>query len=73
MLGDAGGSFAWTDRSRHQSVTQVEETGTTFLANASLKATGDARQLGVWALADDSGLEVDALGGSPGVSSARWA
>ena len=73
MLGDAAGPFAWTDLSRHPNVTQVEETGTTFLANASLKATGYARQLGVWALADDSGLEVDALGGSPGVSSARWA
>ena len=51
----------------------IPETGSTFLANASLKASGYARQAGVLTLADDSGLVVDALGGRPGVYSARYA
>ena len=51
----------------------VEESGTTFTANALLKAQHAARASGLGALADDSGLEVDALGGSPGVRSARYA
>jgi XTP/dITP diphosphohydrolase len=54
-------------------ITTVEETGSTFVDNASLKATGYARQAGVMTLADDSGLEVEALGGAPGVFSARYA
>jgi XTP/dITP diphosphohydrolase len=72
MLG-GGERFAWDDLSRHNGFTAVEETGQTFLANACLKASGYARQFETWALADDSGLEVDALGGAPGVHSARWA
>ncbi len=51
----------------------VEETGDTFEANAAAKALGYARATGHWCVADDSGLEVDALGGRPGVLSARWA
>jgi XTP/dITP diphosphohydrolase len=51
---------------------EVEETGQTFTDNAVLKASGYARQTGLWTLADDSGLEVDALGGAPGVFSARY-
>lgn len=51
----------------------VEETATTFRGNAELKAGALARHLGVWVLADDSGLEVDALGGFPGTRSHRWA
>lgn len=50
----------------------VDETGDTFAANAALKATLQARHLGQWVLADDSGLCVDALDGRPGVFSARY-
>jgi XTP/dITP diphosphohydrolase len=50
-----------------------EETGSTFLANATLKARHAAQATGLAAIADDSGLEVDALGGAPGVFSARFA
>jgi XTP/dITP diphosphohydrolase len=52
---------------------EVEETGDTFAANARLKAEAVARATGCWALADDSGLSVNALGGAPGVHSARYA
>ncbi|MEB3166414.1 MAG: RdgB/HAM1 family non-canonical purine NTP pyrophosphatase [Cyanobacteriota bacterium] len=52
---------------------EVEETGDTFAENARLKAQAVARASGCWALADDSGLAVDALGGAPGVHSARYA
>ena len=60
-------------RPRPNWVAEVEETGTTFVANADLKATAVARAVGQWALADDSGLEVDVLNGAPGVRSARFA
>jgi XTP/dITP diphosphohydrolase len=49
------------------------ETGTTFLENALIKARNAARVSGLPAIADDSGIEVDALGGAPGVYSARYA
>ena len=51
----------------------IEETGTTFAENARLKAVAVAQATGHWALADDSGLSVTALGGAPGVQSARYA
>ena len=52
---------------------EVEESGETFAENAALKARAYSRQTGLWTLADDSGLVVDALGGAPGVRSARYA
>lgn len=53
-------------------IVEVEETGATFAENARLKAASYARQTNLWSLADDSGLEVAALGGAPGVFSARY-
>lgn len=52
---------------------EPDETGTTFIANAELKAHASAQGSGLPALADDSGLAVNALGGDPGIYSARWA
>lgn len=52
---------------------EVEETGTTYLENALLKASAAAQLTGNWALADDSGLEIDALNGAPGLYTARLA
>ncbi|MGH2414538.1 MAG: RdgB/HAM1 family non-canonical purine NTP pyrophosphatase, partial [Microcystaceae cyanobacterium] len=51
---------------------EIEETGDTFMANACLKASQVAKALGEWAIADDSGLAVDALNGAPGLYSARY-
>ncbi len=59
--------------SEFSDVADVIETGVTFAENAVLKAQSYALQTGFWALADDSGLEVEALGGAPGVFSARYA
>ncbi|NQX01062.1 RdgB/HAM1 family non-canonical purine NTP pyrophosphatase, partial [bacterium] len=51
---------------------EIEETGTTFLENARLKAEGISARVEGWVLSDDSGLEVDALGGAPGVWSSSY-
>lgn len=52
---------------------EPEETGTTFVENARIKAHAAAKATGLPALSDDSGIEVDALGGAPGVYTADWA
>ena len=54
-------------------IPEVEETGTTFKENALLKAHAIAKATGLPSVADDTGLEVDALGGAPGIFSARYA
>lgn len=54
-------------------VPEAEETGLSFIENAILKARNAARHTGLPAMADDSGLEVDALNGAPGIYSARYA
>jgi XTP/dITP diphosphohydrolase len=54
-------------------VLEVDETGDSFAANAALKASTQARHLGQWVLGEDSGIVVDALGGAPGIYSARYA
>lgn len=55
-----------------EGIEEPEETGATFAENARLKARYYAEQTGHWALADDSGICIDALDGEPGVHSARW-
>jgi XTP/dITP diphosphohydrolase len=57
----------------HGGVGEIEETGTTFEENARIKAAQAARAARLWTLGEDSGLEVDALGGQPGIFSARYA
>ncbi|MGB1198919.1 MAG: non-canonical purine NTP pyrophosphatase, partial [Thalassotalea sp.] len=54
-------------------VSDADETGTTFIENAIIKARHAAKITGLPAIADDSGLEVDALNGAPGIYSARYA
>ena len=56
-----------------QMTAEVEESGNSFAENASIKAAAYALQTGAWTLSDDSGLEVQALGGAPGLYSARYA
>ena len=63
----------WHSLAEFPSVSAVEETGRTFDANAIKKARLVARATGLLTLADDSGVEIDALGGSPGTRSARFA
>lgn len=65
------GDFDWQLQLKPPEL-DIEETGTTFMANAELKASAVAKATGHWAIADDSGLEVAALGGAPGIYSARY-
>ena len=62
----------WLDLSYYPEIEEIEEDGETFIENACKKAIGYARATGQWTIADDSGLEVDALSGAPGVKSARY-
>ena len=68
LLGDLG-----IDTRPQPEGIKIDENGSTFAANARIKAEAVAQATGQWALADDSGLCVDALGGVPGVHSARYA
>jgi len=74
ILADAGlDTLALTTLRDHPGVAPAAETGVTFLENARLKALAASQQTGEFALADDSGLVVDALNGAPGIHSARYA
>jgi len=68
-----GPAFTVEDLSAHPDLPETEETGDTFAENAALKALAASRHVQKLVLADDSGLEVDALDGAPGVRSARFA
>ena len=62
----------WVALSDFEGIGAIEEDGATFAENARKKAVGYAKKTGLWTIADDSGLVVDALGGEPGVKSARF-
>ncbi|MBC8128419.1 MAG: RdgB/HAM1 family non-canonical purine NTP pyrophosphatase [Gloeobacteraceae cyanobacterium ES-bin-144] len=69
MIGDR---FEVCDVTHFPECPEIQETGTTFLENARLKAEGISQCVEGWVLSDDSGLEVDALGGAPGVWSSSY-
>jgi XTP/dITP diphosphohydrolase len=71
LLGDL--PLELTDLTPYPDAPEVEETAETFVGNAALKATQLAPALGAWVIGEDSGLCVPALGGAPGVYSARYA
>ncbi len=66
------GDIEWLSLADFDGVGEVEEDGVTFAENARKKATGYAKATGLWTIADDSGLVIDALDGGPGVKSARF-
>ena len=70
LLGPAG--FVVVPVTEFSDVPEVEEDGDTFAANAAKKATEVAVRLNQWVIGEDSGLKVDALGGAPGIYSARY-
>jgi XTP/dITP diphosphohydrolase len=67
-----GTELRWLSLADFDEMPEVVEDGATFAQNARKKALGYAKAAGVWTIADDSGLVVDALGGAPGVKSARF-
>jgi len=68
-----GSRWAVRDLTAHPEISEITESGTSFEENAKLKAIAVSRRLPGLVIADDSGLEVDALGGAPGIQSARYA
>jgi XTP/dITP diphosphohydrolase len=68
-----GPTFTVSDLSAHPKIPNIRETGKSYEENAILKAVGASRHSSVLTVADDSGLEVDTLGGAPGIFSARYA
>jgi XTP/dITP diphosphohydrolase len=68
-----GSEFRVYDLGAHPEVSEIRESGTSFEENAKLKVLAASGQLPALVIADDSGLEVDALGGAPGIYSARYA
>lgn len=62
----------WVNLSDFKGIGEIKEDGQTFAENARKKALGYAKETGLWTIADDSGLVIDALGGQPGVKSARF-
>jgi XTP/dITP diphosphohydrolase len=73
MQGILGPQFKVTDLAEHPEIPHIAETGRTFQDNATLKAMAVSKRMPGFVVADDSGLEVDALGGAPGIHSARYA
>ncbi|MFI1397757.1 RdgB/HAM1 family non-canonical purine NTP pyrophosphatase [Streptomyces sp. NPDC020681] len=73
ILADAGLPHDLVGADAYPEIPDVKETGVTFAENALLKAHALAKATGLPAVADDSGLCVDVLGGAPGIFSARWA
>ncbi|MHC5083741.1 MAG: XTP/dITP diphosphatase [Planctomycetota bacterium] len=73
LLGEASVDIDWISLAQYPDLPEVVEDGDTFIANARKKALGYAQATGLWTIADDSGLVVDALDGRPGVYSARYA
>ncbi len=72
ILADAGLTHDLVGADAYPEIPDVKETGVTFAENALLKAHAMARATGLPAVADDSGLAVDVMGGAPGIFSARW-
>jgi XTP/dITP diphosphohydrolase len=68
-----GSGLTVRDLTAHPEISEITESGTSFEENAKLKAIAVSRKLPGLVIADDSGLEVDALGGAPGIQSARYA
>ena len=62
----------WLGLANFSNINEIEEDGETFAENARKKAVGYAKATGLWTIADDSGLVIDALGGAPGVKSSRF-
>ncbi|MHC5199914.1 MAG: RdgB/HAM1 family non-canonical purine NTP pyrophosphatase [Planctomycetota bacterium] len=73
LLGTVGEKIDWDSLSNYGNIPEVVEDGDTFAENARKKALGYAKATGLWTIADDSGLVIDALDGRPGVYSAPYA